>query len=68
MRVVRSHKEKKGNYAPSEGLRYDGLYLIKAAWRTQRDNDNFKVCRYYFVRADNETAPWEAGGRFFCGC
>ena len=63
MRVVRSAKEKRSNYAPQEGLRYDGLYLIKAAWLKRREQDDMAVCRYYFVRADNEPAPWMADGK-----
>ena len=31
MRVVRSHKEKRSAYAPSEGVRYDGVYRIEKA-------------------------------------
>ncbi|RZC48074.1 hypothetical protein C5167_041012, partial [Papaver somniferum] len=43
LRVVRSHKEKRSSYAPETGIRYDG---------------GQKVCRYLFVRCDNEPAPW----------
>ncbi|KAK9934254.1 hypothetical protein M0R45_021406 [Rubus argutus] len=58
VRVVRSHKEKRSSYAPSEGvLRYDGVYRIEKCWR-KKGTQGFKVCRYLFVRCDNEPAPW----------
>ncbi|KAK4263259.1 hypothetical protein QN277_028696 [Acacia crassicarpa] len=57
VRVVRSHKEKRSSYAPEKGLRYDGVYRIEKCWRKQ-GMQGFKVCRYLFVRCDNEPAPW----------
>lgn len=57
VRVVRSHKEKRSSYAPERGLRYDGVYRIEKCWRKQ-GMQGFKVCRYLFVRCDNEPAPW----------
>ena len=63
MRVIRSFKEKRSNYAPEEGLRYDGVYLIQACWLSRPREDGLAVCRYYFVRADNEAAPWVADGK-----
>ncbi|KAL8126970.1 E3 ubiquitin-protein ligase ORTHRUS 2-like isoform X1 [Apium graveolens] len=57
VRVVRSHKEKRSNYAPEDGLRYDGVYRIEKCWR-KVGKQGFKVCRYLFVRCDNEPAPW----------
>ncbi|XP_028801856.1 E3 ubiquitin-protein ligase ORTHRUS 2 [Neltuma alba] len=57
VRVVRSHKEKRSSYAPEQGLRYDGVYRIEKCWRKQ-GLQGFKVCRYLFVRCDNEPAPW----------
>lgn len=29
----RSHKEKRSNYAPEAGVRYDGIYRIEKCWR-----------------------------------
>ncbi|CAJ2636516.1 unnamed protein product [Trifolium pratense] len=55
--VVRSHKEKCSSYAPEEGVRYDGVYRIEKCWR-KVGIQGHKVCRYLFVRCDNEPAPW----------
>ncbi|GKV23640.1 hypothetical protein SLEP1_g33345 [Rubroshorea leprosula] len=53
-----SHKEKRSAYAPVEkGVRYDGIYRIEKCWR-KAGKQGFKVCRYLFVRCDNEPAPW----------
>ncbi|KAK9800861.1 hypothetical protein WJX73_001980 [Symbiochloris irregularis] len=65
VRVVRSHKEKKSAYAPSEEqpVRYDGIYRIAACYRKPGTQGKL-VCRYLFRRCDNEPAPWvsdEAG-------
>lgn len=57
LRVVRSHKEKRSSYAPENGVRYDGIYRIEQCWR-KTGIQGFKVCRYLFVRCDNEPAPW----------
>ncbi|KAG0498490.1 hypothetical protein HPP92_003181 [Vanilla planifolia] len=57
VRVVRSHKEKRSAYAPESGVRYDGIYRIEKCWR-KVGIQGFKVCRYLFVRCDNEPAPW----------
>ncbi|KAK9278329.1 hypothetical protein L1049_027894 [Liquidambar formosana] len=57
VRVVRSHKEKRSSYAPESGLRYDGIYRIEKCWR-KVGQPGFKVCRYLFVRCDNDPAPW----------
>ncbi|KAG6547454.1 hypothetical protein Mapa_010902 [Marchantia paleacea] len=58
VRVVRSHKEKRSSYAPeSSCVRYDGIYRIEMCWRKE-GIQGFKVCRYLFVRCDNEPAPW----------
>ncbi|KAL5726364.1 RING-type E3 ubiquitin transferase [Ranunculus cassubicifolius] len=57
VRVVRSHKEKRSCYAPESGVRYDGVYRIEKCWR-KVGIQGFKVCRYLFVRCDNEPAPW----------
>ncbi|XP_020877466.1 E3 ubiquitin-protein ligase ORTHRUS-LIKE 1 isoform X1 [Arabidopsis lyrata subsp. lyrata] len=60
VRVVRSYKEKHSAYAPEEGVRYDGVYRIEKCWRKARFQDSCKVCRYLFVRCDNEPAPWNS--------
>eukprot|EP00897_Mesotaenium_endlicherianum_P008098 jgi/Mesen1/7316/ME000376S06491 len=57
VRVVRSHKEKRSSYAPEEGVRYDGIYRIEKCWR-KKGAGGYLVCRYLFVRCDNEPAPW----------
>ncbi|KAJ6802585.1 E3 ubiquitin-protein ligase ORTHRUS 2-like [Iris pallida] len=57
VRVVRSFKEKRSSYAPEKGVRYDGVYRIEKCWR-KIGIQGFKVCRYLFVRCDNEPAPW----------
>lgn len=57
VRVVRSHKEKRSSYAPETGVRYDGIYRIEKCWKIA-GLQGFKVCRYLFVRCDNEPAPW----------
>ncbi|KMZ66058.1 E3 ubiquitin-protein ligase ORTHRUS 1 [Zostera marina] len=57
VRVVRSHKEKRSSYAPESGVRYDGVYRIEKCWR-KVGVQGFKVCRYLFIRCDNEPAPW----------
>ncbi|KAJ0233403.1 hypothetical protein HA466_0283640 [Hirschfeldia incana] len=58
VRVVRSHKEKRSAYAPAEkSVRYDGVYRIEKCWRKVGIQGK-RVCRYLFVRCDNEPAPW----------
>jgi E3 ubiquitin-protein ligase UHRF1 len=49
-------------------VRYDGIYRIEKCWRhkgaqgKEDGKDAFLVCRYLFVRCDNEPAPWAAEG------
>ncbi|KAI6686763.1 hypothetical protein NL676_032676 [Syzygium grande] len=57
VRVVRSHKEKRSAYAPETGVRYDGIYRIEKCWRKVGIQGRV-VCRYLFVRCDNDPAPW----------
>uniref|UniRef100_A0A803PIV9 RING-type E3 ubiquitin transferase n=1 Tax=Cannabis sativa TaxID=3483 RepID=A0A803PIV9_CANSA len=57
VRVVRSHKEKRSAYAPEEGVRYDGVYRVEKCWR-KKGAQGHLVCRYLFIRCDNEPAPW----------
>ncbi|KAI5396478.1 hypothetical protein KIW84_062622 [Lathyrus oleraceus] len=52
-----SHTKKRSSYAPKAGVRYDGVYRIEKWWRKIRKQGH-KVCRYLFVRCDNEPAPW----------
>ena len=69
VRVVRSAKDKHSEYAPlakeNQGydVRYDGIYRIAKCWRAP-GQQGFLMCRYLFVRCDNEPAPWssEEGG------
>lgn len=64
VRVVRSHKEKRSRFAPDpatgQGVRYDGVYTIAAAYRKPGAQGPL-VCRYLFVRCDNEPGPWDDG-------
>ncbi|KAG7672878.1 putative E3 ubiquitin-protein ligase ORTHRUS 2 [Nannochloris sp. 'desiccata'] len=67
VRVVRSHKEKRSAYAPTteEPVRYDGIYRIVKCWR-KKGAQGLLMCRYLFIRCDNEPAPWssdDAGDR-----
>jgi len=41
-------------YAPSEGYRYDGLYIVDRAYMKQ--NGQFKVCAYDFRRVAGQKA------------
>ncbi|CAL5219145.1 g922 [Coccomyxa viridis] len=61
VRVVRSHKEKRSAYAPGEEqpVRYDGIYRIVRAYRKPGAQKQL-VCRYLFIRCDNEPAPWSS--------
>ncbi|KAI3965040.1 hypothetical protein MKX01_013971 [Papaver californicum] len=56
--VVRPHKEKLSSYAPLNGLKC-GVYRIEKCWR-KIGIQGHKVCRYLFVRCDNEPAPWSS--------
>lgn len=61
VRVVRSHKEKRSSYAPGieTPVRYDGIYRIAKCWR-KKGNQGYLMCRYLFVRCDNDPAPWSS--------
>ncbi|KAG1370212.1 E3 ubiquitin-protein ligase ORTHRUS 2 [Cocos nucifera] len=54
----RSCKEKRSSYAPESGVRYDGIYRVEKCWKKIGNQGTFMVCRYLFVRCDNEPAPW----------
>ncbi|KAI3759564.1 hypothetical protein L6452_07463 [Arctium lappa] len=57
IRVVRAYKNKRSVYSPQEGYRYDGIYRIERCWR-KLGVQGFLICRYLFIRCDNEPAPW----------
>ena len=63
VRVVRSYKEKRSAYAPpvETPVRYDGLYRISHCWR-KKGAQGMLMCRYLFVRCDNDPAPWSSEG------
>lgn len=56
-------QEKRSAYAPSTEtpVRYDGIYRIAKCWR-KPGAQGFLICRYLFVRCDNEPAPWSSEG------
>jgi E3 ubiquitin-protein ligase UHRF1 len=41
-------------YAPPEGYRYDGLYIVEKAWMGKGLTRGLKVCRYAFKRIDGQ--------------
>jgi E3 ubiquitin-protein ligase UHRF1 len=46
VRVIRGFKCK-SKYAPAEGYRYDGLYVVEKAWRERGLNPKgFLVCKF----------------------
>ncbi|KAJ3494621.1 hypothetical protein NMY22_g20046 [Coprinellus aureogranulatus] len=54
VRVIRGYKLR-SKYAPSEGYRYDGLYIVEKAWIERGLNrGGFKVCKYAFKRLPNQ--------------
>jgi len=56
-------QEKRSAYAPGEDqpVRYDGIYRIARAYRKPGVQGKL-VCRYLFMRCDNEPAPWSSEG------
>ncbi|KAJ2629799.1 hypothetical protein H4R22_003101 [Coemansia sp. RSA 1290] len=66
IRVCRSYKVAKMHpqYAPKEGVRYDGLYRIVKYWK-EKGVSGFYVWRYLFRRDDPEPAPWTEEGKEF---
>lgn len=48
VRVIRGYKNH-SPFAPEEGYRYDGLYLVERAWR-ELGQAGFQVCKFAFVR------------------
>lgn len=64
VRVIRGHKGDKP-YAPKEGYRYDGVFLVTRAWQ-ETGVDGFLICRFELVLdeslvpdIDRAAAPWE---------
>ncbi|KAE9411098.1 hypothetical protein BT96DRAFT_983739 [Gymnopus androsaceus JB14] len=56
VRVIRGFKSK-SNYAPTEGYRYDGLYVVESAWMEKGLNPKgYLVCKYLFKRLPNQPA------------
>ncbi|KAF8121931.1 PUA-like domain-containing protein [Boletus edulis] len=50
IRVIRGFKLR-SKYGPSEGYRYDGLYVVKKYWQEKGLNKGgFLVCKFAFVR------------------
>ncbi|CAG8441835.1 9445_t:CDS:1 [Acaulospora morrowiae] len=64
IRVCRSEKLKKHNlqFAPTEGIRYDGLYKVVRYW-PEKGKAGFIVWRYEMRRDDDEPAPWTTEGK-----
>ncbi|KAJ1894583.1 hypothetical protein LPJ66_005101 [Kickxella alabastrina] len=64
VRVCRSYKLAKMHpeFAPKEGVRYDGLYRLVKYWR-EKGVSGFYVWRYFFRRDDPEPAPWTEEGK-----
>ncbi len=59
--TCRAAQEKRSAYAPptETPVRYDGIYRIAACWRKPGAQGQL-MCRYLFVRCDNEPAPWSS--------
>ncbi|KAF8414423.1 PUA-like domain-containing protein [Boletus edulis BED1] len=50
IRVIRGFKLR-SKYGPSEGYRYDGLYVVKKYWQEKGlHKGGFLVCKFAFVR------------------
>jgi len=70
VRVIRGFKLD-SPYAPLEGYRYDGLYVVERAWMAPGVTRGLKVCKYAFrrlpgqpplaVRGEGEDEEGEAG-------
>ncbi|XP_068626889.1 E3 ubiquitin-protein ligase UHRF1-like [Battus philenor] len=60
VRVVRSYKMLRHfpKYAPSEGIRYDGIYKVVKYYQ-ETGLSGFKVWKYLLRRDDPSPAPWE---------
>lgn len=49
VRVCRGFKTN-SMYAPLEGYRYDGLYVVERAWLEKSKVTGFKICKFKFTR------------------
>eukprot|EP00727_Mastigamoeba_balamuthi_P001629 m51a1_g11463 putative e3 ubiquitin-protein ligase uhrf1 (337) ;mRNA; r:12483-14621 len=61
IRVCRSYKNK-SPYAPTRGVRYDGIYKVVDYW-PEKGVSGFVVYRYKLRRDDDEPAPWSPEGK-----
>lgn len=53
VRVIRGYKLP-SKYAPVEGYRYDGLYVVEKAWMAKGLTKGLLVCRYAFRRLEGQ--------------
>ncbi|OCF54749.1 hypothetical protein L486_07883 [Kwoniella mangroviensis CBS 10435] len=53
VRVIRGYKLP-SVYAPVEGYRYDGLYIVEKAWMARGLTKGLMVCRYAFKRVEGQ--------------
>jgi E3 ubiquitin-protein ligase UHRF1 len=53
VRVIRGYKLP-SPYAPLEGYRYDGLYIVEKAWMGKGLTKGLMVCRYAFKRVPGQ--------------
>ncbi|KAI8388306.1 PUA-like domain-containing protein [Radiomyces spectabilis] len=49
-------------YAPSDGVRYDGVYKIVKYW-PEKGESGYRVWRFLFRRDDPSPAPWTEEGK-----
>ncbi|KAJ8473348.1 hypothetical protein ONZ51_g7927 [Trametes cubensis] len=52
VRVIRGYKSS-SDFAPAQGYRYDGLYVVEKAWMDV-GKSGFKVCKYLLKRLPNQ--------------
>ncbi|KAI8384791.1 PUA-like domain-containing protein [Radiomyces spectabilis] len=73
IRVVRGRHQKqhvtrfdnrRQNFAPSEGYRYDGIYKVVRYW-PETGHTGHIVWRFFFRRDDPHPAPWTSDGMTF---
>ncbi|CAB0000926.1 unnamed protein product, partial [Nesidiocoris tenuis] len=63
VRVVRSYKlRKQSQFAPAEGLRYDGVYKVVKYYQAKGESGFFEW-RYLMRRDDESPAPWTKAGK-----
>ena len=49
----------KSPFAPVEGYRYDGLYIVEKAWMAKGLTNGLMVCRYAFKRVGGQPGLME---------